>query len=49
MLESDLRQPHDYLIAQCNNCFLYFEHMEDLVLSPLKDLCSEEEIEVHYS
>ena len=25
VLEADPKLPHDYLIAQCNNCFLYFE------------------------
>lgn len=25
VLEADAKLPHDFLIAQCNNCFLYFE------------------------
>ena len=37
MLEADNRLPHDFLIAQCNNCFLFFEQMEDL-LKPVRDL-----------
>ena len=50
MLEADSRLPHDFLIAQCNNCFLFFEQMEDL-LAPVRDsgLCTDEEIEAHYS
>ena len=52
LLDIDLpKLPHDYLIAQCNNCFTFFESMEDL-LQPVKDsspLCTEEEIEAHYS
>jgi hypothetical protein len=31
MLESDPKLPHDFLIAQCNNCFQFFEQMEELL------------------
>lgn len=44
------RLPHDFLIAQCNNFFLFFEQMEDM-LTQVRDLaiCSEDEIEAHFS
>ena len=50
MLDSDAKLPHDFLIAQCNNCFQYFEQMEEL-LEPVRDMqmCSEDELEAAYS
>lgn len=50
MLDSDPKLPHEFMIAQCNNCFLFFEQMEDL-LQPVRDMeiCTEDELEAHYS
>lgn len=48
----DSKLPHDFLIAQCNNCFLYFESIEEMLLQPIRDLSpliSEEELEAHFN
>jgi hypothetical protein len=51
MIEADLsRLPHDYMIAQCNNCFTFFEAMEDLI-QPVREskICTDDELEAAYS
>ncbi|CDW71658.1 ph domain containing protein [Stylonychia lemnae] len=48
MFQSDQKLQHDFLIAQCNNCFIYFELMEDL-LQQVSDTCTDDEIESHFS
>lgn len=52
MLETDAKLfQHDFLIAQCNNCFIFFEQIEESLLQPIRDmqLCTEEELESHFS
>ena len=53
VLDLDLAKlPHDYLIAQCNNCFTFFEAVEDTLLQPLMkemNMITEEEVEANYS
>lgn len=51
MLESDAKLPHDFMIAQCNNCFQFFEQVESGILQPVRDIeiAGEEEIDNSYS